>query len=661
VTAGLLASFLAWGADNTARNGSRAFAELSLEELMSIPVTSVSKKETRLSESPAAIFVILPEDIRRVGAASVPEALRMVPGLDVARINANEWAISSRGFNDQYANKLLVLVDGRSVYSPTFAGVHWNAQDLMLDDLERIEVIRGPGATLWGANAVNGVINIMTRSAQDTQGWLATTAIGTDLQPLSNLRYGGQLGTNLFYRAYGQFLNHNDFVETDGSDTGDEWQSFRSGLRLDWHPAEQDQFTLQGDFHRANVQQTFEEPLLTPVVRNEERNAENHNYGANVLGRWTRTLSSESKFSLQLYYDRSRQIAVGSTERRDIFDLDWQHRFAVGQRNDVVWGLGYRYMPDHLSSTENLIWSSERTHDQLFSAFLQSEIKILPEKLSLTLGSKFEHNDYTGFEYQPSGRLLWSLTEKQSLWASVSRAVRTPNRLDTAGRYNASAFQPPLSPPIEVAVLPNSKSRSEELLAYEMGYRVETHSRVALDLAAFYNVYDNLRSLDAGTPVPEPNPPPFHLLLPLQGGNSLHGDTYGVEFRAQWQAADFWRLSAGYTWLHMRLHPTEGAEKGSPQHQFQLLSYLDLSKDLELNAAVYYVDQTSHGLFQSTASNRSYSRLDVGLTWRPTPMLELSVWGQNILDPAHGEFASYHTSFLTEIPRGIFGKITMRL
>ena len=649
----------AFAEDGPAAAQRRELFDLSLEELMNESVTSVSKKETKLSQSPAAIFVIKPEDIRRTGATSIPEALRMVPGLNVARINANEWAVSSRGFNNQYANKLLVLVDGRSVYVPTFSGVNWNSQDLMLEDLDRIEVIRGPGATLWGANAVNGVINIMTKSARDTQGTFVSTAYGTDLQPLSNVRYGGQLGSNLFYRAYGQFLNHDNFSREGGGSARDEWQSGRTGMRLDWHPTALDQLTLQGDYSRAAIGQTFETPQLTPVPRNVERHDENQNYGANVLARWTRTLSPESSFSLQTYYERQLHVDAEAKEYQETFDIDWQHRFALGQRNSVIWGVGYRYMPDYLKSSDKIIFNPERAHDQLFSGFLQDEFKLVPDKLLLTAGSKFEHNDYTGFEIQPSGRLMWTPTDKQSIWGSASRAVRTPSRFETAGRAHAVAFQPPGSPPVQISVLPDAKSKSEELTAYELGYRIEPHKRLAFDIAGFYNVYDNNHSYAPGTPRFEGAPTP-HVLVPVEGGNNLHGDTYGVELYSQWHATDRWRLSAGYTWLHMRTQPSDNVEKDNPQHQVNVKSYLDLTKDLELNVAAYFVDRTSHASFQSSASTPAYLRLDVGLTWRPTSSLELAVWGQNLLDSGHTEFSSYQNSFLTEIPRGVYGKITWR-
>jgi len=637
-------------------------ADLSLEQLMNVSVTSVSKKETKLQDSAAAIFVITSEDLRRIGATSVPEALRMVPGMQVARINANEWAITARGFNSQYANKLLVLVDGRAVYTPTFSGVYWHNQDLMLEDLDRIEVIRGSGATLWGANAVNGVINIISKSAKDTQGLLATTAYGTHLQPLGNLRYGGQLGTNLFYRVYGQFLNHTDFVTPSGSDAADEWNSLRTGLRLDWHPSDRDQFTLQGDYGRARVEQTYDMALLLPTATVETRTTENRNSAANVLGRWTRTLSPDSEFSLQLYYDTFRHNNAETLEQRDTFDLDWQHRFSLFERHDLVWGLGYRYSPARTTPSEAISWFPEKTHDQLFSAFVQDEIALVKDKLSLTLGSKFEHNDYTGFEYQPSGRLRWTATEHQTVWGAVSRAVRTPSRYEKSIRARLSAMpaQPPFVPfPVEISALPGEDLESEELLAFELGYRIEPTKRLSIDVAGFFNIYDNIVFYGQGTNRFEIAPTP-HVLVPLEPRWNDYAIGYGVELNAEWRITDSWKLAAGYTWFQLQPHLSNNDGRENPEHQVQLRSYLNLTKDLEFNAAAYFVDDIQTTLTQGVMQHPSYLRLDLGLNWRPHERLELSVWGQNLLDDRHSEFSSYQTSASIEIPRGVFGKITWR-
>lgn len=636
---------------------SRNFVDMSIEELMNESITSVSKKEQKLSNAPAAVSVITADDIRGMGVNLLPEALRAVPGLNVGRINANEWAISARGFNSQYATKLLVLVDGRSVYTPSFSGVFWPTLDLMLDDLDRIEVIRGPGATLWGVNAVNGVINVMTKSAEDTQGFLGSVTYGTDLQPLTNLRYGDRLGDDLYYRVYGQFLDHDDYRLANGRDADDEWHSGRTGLRLDWRPQGQDRFTLQGDYYRQTVNQPYEEAQLTPPVGNQLRNDENHNHGGNVLGRWTHTFGPESESSLQLYYDTFHHVDAGTVERRDTVDLDWQHRFALGNRNELVWGLGYRYTPDEIFS-KNFVasWDPRRTRRQYFSAFVQDEIKMAPDKLHLILGSKFEHNDYTDFEVQPNARLVWMPTEKQTVWTSVSRAVRTPNRFESTGRINEAAFQPPGSPPILVSLLPSRKLASETILAYELGYRIEPMERLALDLAGFYNQYDHGATFVAGPNRFEPSPPPPHVLVPLEGEYTNSGDTFGIEFQSQWNVTNACRLMAGYTWLHMQLDKT--TNRDTPQHQAYLRSDVDVAKNLELNGVAYYVDQSTHAVGIASLTNPSYVRFDLGLSWRPTKAWDLSLWGQNLLDDRHSEFFSYHTSFLIETPRSLFGKVT---
>ncbi|MEY2407473.1 MAG: iron complex outerrane recepter protein [Verrucomicrobiota bacterium] len=637
----------------------RSLADLSIEQLMNESVTSVSKKETRLADSPAAITVITAEDIRRIGATTIPEALRIVPGLEVARINASEWAVSSRGFNSQYASKLLVLVDGRSVYTPSFSGVFWHMQDLMLEDLDRIEVIRGPGATLWGANAVNGVINITTKSARDTQGFLANVTYGTEWEPLVNMRYGAQIGSNLYYRVYGQYLDHDNFARSDGTATEDQWRSYRAGLRLDWHPSEENHFTFQGDYNQQQIHQPFNEARLAPIAGVFAETAVSHNYSANVLGRWTHTFSPSSESSLQFYYDTFSHTAAESTEIRNTFDIDWQHRFAVGSRNDLVWGLGYRYTPDNISPASIITFTPQRSHHQLLNLFAQDEIQLIPDRLSLTLGSKLEHNDYTGWELQPSGRLLWKVTQQQTAWAAVSRATRTPNRFEADSRANLAAFQPPLSPPVEVSYLAASKLRSEELTAYELGYRIEPTPRLSFDVATFYHSYQHLESVSGASTNFESTPGPPHVLLSQQWRFANSGETHGIELQSQWHPTDWWRLTGSYTWLYVRLHPSETADQDNPQHQFNLRSYVDITKNLEFNAAAYYVAQTSHSSDRLYVTP-SYVRLDLGVTWRPTKNLELSIWGQNLLDNRHSEFVSYHSSFLTETPRSVFGKISVR-
>jgi len=648
----LFATGSAGAADSSAAS-TNSFADISLEELINIQVTSVSKKETVLFTSPAAIDVITQEDIRRSGMTSLPELLRMVPGMDVARIDANHWAISVRGFNDQYENKLLMLIDGRTIYAPVTAGVFWNVQDVPLNDIDRIEVIRGPGATLWGANAVNGVVNIITKSAKDTQGGLATVTYGTEDQPQTTVQYGGRLATNLFYRAYVTYFNRNHFENSGGKDTADDWNSIRGGLRMDWEPSTENNFTLQGDYYHTDAGETVDETTLMPPRFMNRANYVDHNSGGNVLGRWTHNFSDTSQLSLQTYYDHSEQGDAAIIIKNNTYDLDLQHRFALGTRQDIVWGAGYRYQTVDIANSDffvTLAPSGDR--DQLFSTFLQDEITVVENRLHLTVGSKLEHNDETGLEVEPSVRLAWTPTAKQTLWAAVSRAIRTPSELEQSIVENRS-----FSPPALVTVFGNPNLKAEELTAYELGYRIQPAERLSFDAATFYNVYDRVIAAAQGAPyfVPPAGP----VVVPLTFQNNTHADTYGEEISAEWRVTDNWKLAASYTVLHERLNP-QLTYNNDPQHQFRIRSYLDLPQHVELNGAVYFVDRIHPLLGNPTIGIPAYVRVDLGVTWRPTKSLEVGIYGQNLAQNHHAEFTSYKTTVLTEIPRSVMGRVTWR-
>jgi len=635
-------------------------ADLTIEQLMNESVTSVSKKATSLNQSPAAISVVTWDDIRRLGITTLPEALRLVPGLDVARVGADQWAISSRGFNSQYSNKLLVLMDGRSVYTPGFGGVYWNTQDMVLDDLERIEVIRGPGATLWGANAVNGVINITSKNSRDTQGWLASTSFGTEDQPSVSLRYGGAIGGNFHYRAYVKYFNRDGLVNPDGSRAPDAWDSIRGGFRADWEPSKEDLITLQGDYYSLHTGGNITVPLLTPPF-SQTSQTDNSSEGGNVLGRWTHRYSDKSQLSIQAYFDSYRYESGPGGEARDTADIQLEHRFPLGTWNDIVWGLGFRSLTDQYEESEFVTFTPASDTLNLYTAFLQDEITVVPKRLRLTLGSKLEHNDYTGFELQPSARLQWTPTDRQTVWASASHAVGTPSRFNRGGRINTGVFPSPFGPVIEAALFGSPNVVSETLDAYEIGYRIEPTRNLSVDLAAFYNVYDNLIESGAvGLIRPEANPQP-HLVLPIHFGNSGAGKTYGVEASVQWKPMDRWRLTANYTWLHMDLHPATATSKGSPQQQVSLRSYIDLPWNLEFNSFASFVDGIES--VDTTGATRvipSYFRVDAGLIWHPNKTFEVGIWGQNLLDNQHPESGSQTTRGITEIPRSIVGKITLR-
>ncbi len=633
---------------------------LEIEQLMNIDVTSVSKKEQSLLESPAAIYVITPEDIRRSGHLSIPETLRMVPGLQVARIDSNKWAISSRGFNGRYAKKLLVLMDGRSVYTPTFSGVYWDVQDTLLEDLDRVEVIRGPGASVWGANAVNGVINVISKSAKDTHGLLATAGGGTEDLGFGGIRYGGQAGEDLHYRVYGKYFTRDDFVDRQAHDTDDEWDMIRGGFRLDWDASSRDLITTQGDLYYGELGATTTVLTLTsPFSRTVEDTAEA--FGGNLLGRWTRKLTEDSSLSVQIYYDRTERREVISEQDNDTLDLDFQHGFHLGAIQELQWGLGYRLVVDRIKIGSPDLGSLDpvRRSVDLFSAFLQDEVTLIDDVLKLIVGTKLEHNDYTGFELQPSGRLVLTPNNHSAVWFAASRAVSTPSRA-----LNDSHLNTVEQSGVIVALNGDKGFRSEDLLAFELGYRVQPVSNFSLDLASFYNIYDDLTTFEPGAPFFNPNPAPGHVELPLRADNKSQGETYGIEGGASWSPTSWWKLNAGFTFLKVHLHPdgnsadatANDGEGLSPKHQAHLRSYMNLPHNLELDTLAYYVDHLS------TSDVPHYIRLDVRLGWAPLgdDRLRLSLAFQNILDDRHPEFGSELYTTSTEVERSVYAQISWR-
>ena len=603
--------------------------KLSLEELMDLDVTSVSKRAEKLSQAPSAIQVITQDDIRRFGATSLPEALRLASNLQVAQVDSRQWAISARGFNSTSADKLLVLIDGRAVYTPLYAGVFWDVQDTLLEDIERIEVISGPGASLWGSNAVNGVINITTKNSNDTQGTLLLGGGGTELRGVGGVRYGGELTSNIRFRVYGKSFDRDGTVLPDGRDAADGWRIGQGGFRMDWGVSAADLVTLQGDLYGGRIAQPATDNIAVD--------------GGNVVGRWSHTVSDASDVKFQVYYDRTHRNIPGSfSESLDTYDLDFQYRFPVAVRHSVVWGLGYRLTNDDVGNTPVLAFLPARVSHQLFSAFVQDEITVLNDRLHLTLGTKLEHNDYTGIEVQPSGRASLNLSSRQTVWTGVSRAVRTPARLDT------DLFVPSVAPYI-IAGGPHVVS--EKLLAYELGYRVRPLDRLSLSVAAFYNDYNDIRSVE------ELNPP---LAFPVVLANGQTGHSYGMELAAEYQTTDWWRLNGGLTELHVQIRPKPGstdtsmgsAESHDPKHQLFLRSSLDLPRHVQLATSLRYVGRIAN------QDLPAYGELDVRIACQPVAQLELSVVGQNLLHGRHAEFGALATR--QEIERSVYGKATWR-
>jgi iron complex outermembrane receptor protein len=643
--------------------------QMSLQDLTNIEVTSVAKEPQKWLRAPAAIQVITGEEIRRAGATSIPQALRLADNLEVAQINAHDWAISARGFNANLANKLLVLIDGRAVYTPLYGGVLWNEQDYLVADIDRIEVISGPGGTLWGANAVNGVINIITKGSRETQGAYLEGAGGNELEEQAGVRYGAELSPDAYLRIYGKYTGAGDELSTQGTSADDAWHVGRGGFRADIGADRRDQVTLQGDFYSGA--EDFAGMGLYKLS------------GGNILGRWSRAISTETSMSLQVYFDHtylsqpypasppgnfySGFPASALTDDLDTYDLDFQYHCRWGERQGIVWGLGYRGTREVDQDASIVRFLPSALDQSLYSGFLQDEI-LLARDVHLTLGSKLEHNDYTGLEWEPSARLQWDVDPKQLLWSAVSRAVRTPSRYDhdlqvPTGLINAP---PPYEFPTEY-LQGNKHFSSETLIAYEMGYRAELGARLSASISLFYNDYDNLRSTTA-TRTSAFYPFPY----PIYFQNNLEGETHGFELSGTYQLLDWWRLHAGYDLLleHLRVKPGEADttdatnETADPKGQFMLRSSMDLPRHVAWESAVRWTDalHLNSGPTGGPVIGivPSYWELDSRVAWHPTARLELSIVGQNLLHDHHPEYG-YPSPARVEIERSVFGKIVWGL
>lgn len=633
-------------ADDTVPDGVDDILKLADESLESLSqrqvvapalqevVSSVSRQESTVGRSPAAVYVVTAEMIRRSGAQSIAEAMRLVPGLNVARRDSNKWAISARGFNAQFAKHLLVQIDGRTVYTPVFGGAYWDVQDVVLADIERIEVIRGPGATVWGANAVNGVINIITKNAKKTRGVYAKVGGGTEESGFSTVRVGGGQG-DVAWRVYGKWFERDKGIAI-GGPAQDDWRQKRGGFRTDWTPNSCDTFTLQGDAYTGASGETF-----FGYTRNDD-----DVQGHDLLGRWTRVIDDDTDYALQLYYDANDRDSTVLSQHVETFDVDFQHRFPLGRSNNVIWGLGYRRVGDMLRTIPPpfIVFTPPGSVKQLYSGFIQDEVTLREDSLYLTLGAKLEKNDFSGFEVQPSIRLLWLLSERAAAWGAISRAVRTPSRFGR-NAWTTSFVQ---------TFGPSAGVGSEELIAYELGYRAQPTQRFSWDAALFYNVYEDLQSWrQTGFGFP-----PHFVRV-----NNMRAHGYGAELSCKYQATECWNLTAWYSFVQIQaqepftLAPGAARLNGSsPQNQVFLMSSWDLSYDLEFDLMARYVD----GLSAQTVP--SYISLDLRLGWHPTDHTEMSIVGQNLLDSKHLEFGNQGGTPTpsVEVPRGVYGMVTWR-
>ena len=621
------------------------FFDLSLEQLADIEVTSVAKKSQKLSMAASSVFVVSQQDIKRSGVTTIPDALRMVPGVQVAKLDANKWAVSIRGFNDIFSNKLLILMDGRTVYSPFFGGAYWDTVDTVLQDIERIEVVRGPGGTLWGSNAVNGVINIITKQAKETSGLMISALAGKEETGQLSIRYGGKINADTQYRVYAK-----GFEKDEAEHGADDWRMARAGFRVDSKPGQEDSLTLQGETYAGEEGEralsSFNAPPFGAFASQTDV------FGGHVLLRWNRDLGDGSDVTFQTYYDRAERAHFYIKDKRDTVDLDFQHRLQKVWLQELVWGLGFRYISDETKAGTLMSMAPDKRSDRIYSAFIQDEINLIDEQLILTIGSKFEHNSYTGFEYQPSARLLWKPYDKHSLWGAVSRAVRVPSRGEQDGIIQREVQDPRLS----VNIIGSREMDAEELMAYELGYRF-LDNQFSIDLSLFYNDYDNLRSLEQQKFIP-PN------VIPLVLSNELYGETYGLELATSWSVNEDWRLSAGYSFIQMQLHlsdistdTTEEPDEGdTPHHQFNIRSLWQVSENWQIDTAMRYVDLVREAKAAQKASVKSYVTVDFRLAWQAHESVELSVIGQNLLGKHREYRGSTVPTQATDVEPSVFFK-----
>ena len=636
---------------------------MSLEQLLNMEVTSAAKHGEKLSETAAAVYVLTQDDIRQSGATSIPELLRMVPGLEVARNSASSWSVSSRGFNNKWSNKLLVLVDGRSVYDPLFSGVLWDAQDTMLEDIERIEVIRGSGGTLWGANAVNGVINIITKHTKDTQGGVVIVGGGIGQKSLGSARYGGKIGKGTTYRIFSNYFAQSPEVDSAGAAEHDGWDAARGGFRADTQMNDRDALTLEGDLYKGTSNSTATQLARTPpfTFQTETTGAFG---GGHVLGRFTRKYSFHSDISFQAYYDNTQQNVDIARSKRHTFDFEFQHHFIANTRNEIVWGIADRWTHDN--TTPDIIgvtFLPARSSQNTPGAFIQDDLTIVNGKIHLTLGTKLEHDTYSGLQWQPSGSLIWTPNKKSSLWLSVSRAVRTPSRFEVDLHGDVAALPTPGGTVMMVRFSGNPNVKAEKVMAYELGYRLQTTKRTSFDLATFYDRYTDYVSTEVGQPFPEFTPTGVHIVLPEGPANKNYARTFGAELSANWTPNASWKLTGGYSWLNQILRSessstdtTTGAIYGAnPKHQFNLRSSYHITPRLESDVSGFFVSR-----LQGLNGERVPSYVEVGsrLAYRFSDAFEISVIAQNLLKARHLETVTQRLSGESNWQkRSIFAKL----
>ncbi len=651
-------------AQEEAANTEQLF-DLSLEELLQVEVTTFSRKAQLLSKTPAAMFVITSSDIKRSGAKSIPDLLRMVPGVQVAQVDASTWAVTARGSNGIFANKLLVLMDGRTLYGQLFSGVYWEQQDTDLSAIDRIEVIRGPGATMWGSNAMNGVINIITKKTSDTLGTYVEATAGTDLTE-GVVRHGGEIGSAR-YRVYGKYLDRDGFAPDTGEGVLDDWDMLRAGGRIDWQYSESDAVTFSGEIYSGDIGKN--QIATFPVAPfNTTFNTTRNVSGGFGLISWNHKSSDSSDFQLNVYYDQRKLTNIPPDQERNTFDVDFQQRFSPWAGHDIVWGLGYRIGNDDTMGSFTISLDPASRTQRILSGFVQDEIRLPWNNLFLTVGTKLEKNNYSqdNLEVEPNIRLSWHASDSQTLWASVARAVRVPSRIEQDGIINGAVF-PPGTPanafpiPMTLTFLGNKEIKPEEVLAYEIGYRSQPAENITFDIALFYNQYKGVRVTTAQAPVCQPsetsftvNPACFftaqYVELPFVMGNGGDSETYGAEVAMSYRVFDRWSLQGAYSFLKINAdemaNVASSLGEDSPEHQVSLRSLWQVSGSTQLDLWMRYIGKLRAQRIDS------YVTLDARYMWSLSPAFEISFVGRNLLEPEHMEFVEeFGEGFPTAVQR----------
>ncbi len=612
-------------------------------DLKDMDIISVSKKPEKIFEAAASVYVLTNEQIKRSGATSIPEALRLVPGLEVARIDANKWAISSRGFNRQFSNKLLVMIDGKTTYTPLTAGTFWDEIDENLDNIDRVEVIKGPGGTIWGANAVNGVINIITKNAKITQGTTITNTFGNFEKSTSEITHGGKAGDNLFYRASAKYQDTDSTTRLSGLGHNDNWHSGKGGLRIDFDKSVSETLMFKADIIKGRENQDYFLPNIAGPTYGDEKFS-----GASLVARYEQVLSENENIVLNSFIDYNQRESSLVGIERTTFEFDYQHNKAFNERNDLSWGLTYRYFLNDIderliNGTLYLTYLPNKTNANLYSAFVQNKTALVPDKLYLTYGTKLEHNYYTGVEYEPSIRMTWLVNDNNVLWAAVSRAIRMPsiaerdiNRIVTPALNNIG----------------NPNYDSEEVSAYELGYRTILGDNLSLDNSIFYNVYYDLRSYR--------NPP--NITLDNQGNAKI----YGFESALEYTVNSKWNLAGSVSMISHNARLDAGVndignlfysdENTLPGYHLKLQSNYNISENIQFDNYLYYVDEIK----VSTSNINPYLRFDSRIAWSPTKKVEISLVGQNLLDDKHQEFSEAIYTVPSEIGRSVYAKLAIK-